>query len=429
MVLVWIETPTLPLDSYIMRLLLGLLFALLTGAHATALPELRRFRETSGEEPLAVKHSANGLMKAGHKLAALSNEVLDRDKELVFSIPKLEEDAEVVILNDEFRVIHVNSTIARTMDSLIMTTRELNHTIVKYQSNCRYGDDIHPLVRDFLFLQHLENLGVTPRALFLSPPVRVPSEVTRKTDFRLPQQDRAKCAARSDRHARFMLMENGGVSLAKLARKSSLPSLKNVVWMLSELIKAIEKIHDSGVIHGDVHWGNVVIQRDNAGLPQVKLIDFGSALFIDDTEDMPAISHKAWSFNPCFYSHWNIAGYRFGPRDDVFKAIMASAMWLNGVEYEQFCLALESDVAAMMEFKRDSFLFTVPGLPDRVSSVPTPDWRDDYRIRDSLERVLFLARSVNVVWDRPPYAEIVAELDDLHYFLGMLETWEMSFIL
>jgi hypothetical protein len=80
-------------------------------------------------------------------------------------------------------------------------------------------------------------------------------------------------------------------------------------------------------------------------------------------------------------------------------------------------MSLETDVDEMLSFKRDSFLFAPPSLPDRFEELPI---ETRSAVKAGLERVLMLARSVDHVDDIPPYTEIYSTL------LGVLEHLEMK---
>ena len=59
----------------------------------------------------------------------------------------------------------------------------------------------------------------------------------------------------------------------------------------------------------------------------------------------------------------------------------------------------------MFEWKKDGFMFEIPGEPN-------PELEPTF-IRRGLRRVLDLARSVNAIDERPPYGDIINELDEI----------------
>jgi serine/threonine protein kinase len=179
--------------------------------------------------------------------------------------------------------------------------------------------------------------------------------------------------------------------------------------MVAGLIEAIERIHDQGVVHGDIHWGNVVLVK-RGDQQSIALIDFGNAMFVDEMVGLPEMARAPRSLNHCLYSHWNIEGFRFSYRDDVYKALLVLAFVINGFAFENYCLSLEQNVEDMLRFKREEFLFSMPAeYPDRITGLSLH--RDIKRLlRLRLENALQMARSVEAIDERPNYRFIVTEL-------------------
>ena len=139
-------------------------------------------------------------------------------------------------------------------------------------------------------------------------------------------------------------------------------------------------------------------------------------------EDAAAKPDRSDRFSThCFLSHWNIEGYRFSHRDDVFKAVLAAAMLMNGKAYQRYCQSLESDPEAMLSFKRDSFLFTAPGLPDRIEALSNATMWDKAAIRHTFNSILALARTPATVSDLPQYDLISIQLRSLLTLLSLVE--------
>jgi serine/threonine protein kinase len=206
-------------------------------------------------------------------------------------------------------------------------------------------------------------------------------------------------------------MERAETSLDTLAydmnRAGHRVPVVEAIKVMIQALQAIERIHVKGVVHGDIHWGNLVLLNRN-GHQDLRLIDFGNAMFADEMELLPAIVRVPGSYNHCYFSHWNLAGYRFAYRDDVFKALMVGAFLINGPKYSEYCVGLESDIQAMMAFKRDSFLFALPNR-DHIAELPIDS--DTKRIvRQRLSNALVLARTPRHVDDLPNYGGIVDEL-------------------
>jgi len=102
-----------------------------------------------------------------------------------------------------------------------------------------------------------------------------------------------------ERHA--MVMENAGMSLMYyLQRLHNLPDVgmrQAVVALLaSSMIEAVQAVHLKGVIHGDIHPGNVMAQRMRNSVVAIRLIDFGAAIQIGKPRDAEPGVHINYTF-------------------------------------------------------------------------------------------------------------------------------------
>ena len=168
-------------------------------------------------------------------------------------------------------------------------------------------------------------------------------------------------------------------------------------------IQGLQRMHARGVVHGDVHAGNVAFLTRNRRR-KLGFIDFGLAAFA--SADKPALQYPPMKFGHCLWSHWNIEGYRFAYRDDVFKMLLTGAHLLHGLPWMRRCQALGKDPAAMAAWKRSGNLFSVPGQPESLGvlqPLPAPVLAD-------LTRAVDLVRAVEDVDALPPYDAIIAAL-------------------
>lgn len=72
-----------------------------------------------------------------------------------------------------------------------------------------------------------------------------------------------------------------GMSLDALIRRERYLSNDAVILILYEVCKALKYAHDKQVIHRDIKPGNILLSRQG----EVKLVDFGIATSLEDTED------------------------------------------------------------------------------------------------------------------------------------------------
>ena len=88
-------------------------------------------------------------------------------------------------------------------------------------------------------------------------------------------------------------------------------------------LSIIRDIHALGIVHGDVHAGNFVVDNQLGDWPsRIRVVDFGrSVAFVDAQGDHvppgPPEGGQAW--NPLFLSPWELQGSRLSRRDDVYR--------------------------------------------------------------------------------------------------------------
>lgn len=334
-----------------------------------------------------------------------------------------------LIYNDEFEVIGhegeqkmvlLDDLLAKRYESTVFALKD-EEKIIKYQANCQLGSDdlsIHPLVREYLMLKMIEPLGISPRVEFLSVPIKFGfSPISRKVDFGMSLEKRLECADNPSTSLRFMVMDRALYSLDAFMRVAEkrgerIPFIKGIKIIRGALI-GLSKLHQQRIIHGDVHYGNLVLLDSK----RVGLIDFGAAMHasefsILDEQTIPPSYH-------CYLSHWNLDGYRFSYRDDVYKAFFAGAMILNGSPFvESFCndsIQHDKEVQQMLyDFKANSFLFSLPNSSeesDLVSQIPDITQDQKIEIRNRLKHAIALVRSVEPIDAFPRYRYILEELD------------------
>ena len=335
------------------------------------------------------------------------------DAENAFGAPRLDQIGELVMENSSATMLPIGELLVTTATAAIFAVRDDATRVVKYFHNCFDLELVHPLLRGYVFLKSLEGLHVTPRVHYLSPPVRFPPWITSKPSCRINSAARAECAAHPGVQIRFMVMDRVWTSLDNrvlsrywVGRRSL---VNESIQMVASLIEAIERIHDQGVVHGDIHWGNVVLVK-RGEQQSIALIDFGNAMFVDEMVALPEMARAPRSLNHCLLSHWNIEGFRFSYRDDVYKALLLLAFLINGSPFEHFCLSLEANVEDMLWFKREAFLSAMPtGHEDRITGLSVHrDIKQKLRVR--LNNALQMARNVEALDDRPNYSFIVTEL-------------------
>ena len=124
--------------------------------------------------------------------------------------------------------------------------------------------------------------GTYPRIVKqLKPAAHTPNTVARyHHEFTINQSLTSPCVCRAlsyDEARHEIVFEDiGGISLRELIRNRAL-SFEEKLEIAEDVARALQMIHDEGVIHRDLNPGNVVVARKEDHGYQVWLIDFGLA--------------------------------------------------------------------------------------------------------------------------------------------------------
>ncbi|MEZ4235733.1 MAG: serine/threonine-protein kinase [Myxococcota bacterium] len=83
-----------------------------------------------------------------------------------------------------------------------------------------------------------------------------------------------------------------GAPLSKLLRVTSPAPPRAIAWT-RQLTDALVQLHAAGVVHSDLHPGNVIVARDHAGRDRMVLVGFGIAAIDGERMERPASPHTA----------------------------------------------------------------------------------------------------------------------------------------
>jgi hypothetical protein len=152
---------------------------------------------------------------------------------------------------------------------------EPEKVVVKYITNCRERMEMpwlteHPMKREYLMMKLLDGLGLTPTVHHLSPSAVLPPavELPGRVKTRFVMERMWECIALKS-EARFMVMEEDGVSLQQYTsglRKYHFDYFVSSDWsqriirITRNMLDKLEKIHEKGIVHNDIHGGNMVFR-------------------------------------------------------------------------------------------------------------------------------------------------------------------------
>ena len=148
---------------------------------------------------------------------------------------------------------------------------------------------------------------------------------------------------------------DGKPVLARLATQQK-TNLSQALWIARQAAEALDALHTSGYLHGDVKPSNLFISP--AG--HVTLIDLGCARRLDDD---PALDDHTLAGTPAYLAPEVLAGLRADARSDLYS--------LGVTLFEMLCGRLpwvETDVAALVARKRAGTLPSVRAFAPQVPS-------------------------------------------------------------
>ena len=318
---------------------------------------------------------------------------------------------------------HLSRLISRRPDAILFTTNLLigdQATIIKYQYDCGTGnqhpllrdDVLHSLMRDYWLQQIAAQVGICAHVYHLSPPVPIPEFMTPKFDFRINLDEYRRCGAGPVASVRYMVMEQIPLTALDLmdrkeATVSSLERFSDGLDLLISLIPKLKRMHDLGIIHGDLHPGNVA-RLNSSGKKDYGLIDFGRAFFNDEYSDKPKRSGylKEQYRIHCFVSYFYMEGYRYGFRDDMLNLLMVGAFVMSGAPLFDLCTNLKNNANGLHMFYRNFNTFAFNSLVDPALPMLLK-WQKD-AVTDFLHLALLKSRSVWDVTQRPDYDAIMS---------------------
>jgi hypothetical protein len=267
-----------------------------------------------------------------------------------------------------------------------------------------YLMEIHPLLREAIMLRELRDTNFVPKIEYLSPPAAMEYKEYPKVGFEISARDRDFAGNKA--FVRFMLVENVETNLYTIVNNGSSLTLKKSLESLKSLMETLAVLHARGIVHGDIHAGNIGFVED-----RLVIHNFGLSFFSEETLGRREYDRLPFTSVHCLDSPWTLDGSRPGFRDDVFQALMVAAYLMNGADWMRHCIHLEVLGEAMMDFKQNSFMFEYPKgkrLEERLEGKSVSVVR---KIRFHLETVLAIGRKSDHVDHLPNHMGIIAHIE------------------
>ena len=216
--------------------------------------------------------------------------------------------------------------------------------IVKYVDDCRerFSQREHFFVgleSEFAVMAALNDTGLVPRVYFLSEAVGIPAKMEDMDPRTLNKKLKLayETCVGLGTHIRYMVEERVGPSILDyiewiaLTQRSLFESneLRRILLIVyKKALVLLERIHVLGVMHGDIHFGNIAFKRPVTSLEEIVnleseelvLIDFEQSFFYPALFGAPLKARRSnQGLTPFLLSVWRLAGEREGPRDDVYR--------------------------------------------------------------------------------------------------------------
>jgi hypothetical protein len=322
--------------------------------------------------------------------------------------PLLQESYDKLLVSEDGTThrLSLGPRIAQTAHSTVFSVHGEPNLAIKYQVDCVGWGEVHPLLRDSWFLSKLEQTMLVPEVYYVSPPTPYRGFEGPKTAFTMSAADLRTCIDER-KPIRFMVMQKIKFNLYHMSKGMlGADRFRMAIEFMQFAVNGLSVIHDAGVVHGDVHPGNIGWLESN----RLVFFDFGLAFHLEETVGLPDRERDRLSYVHGLHSVWELEGFRPSFRDDVFKAIMVGAFLMNGDPFMEHCMSLEQNGEAMLQFKSVDFMFEVPGGGDVLQHMQLSR-RRKIAIRAHLQTILDTARSVHDVNDRPDYPAIIAQLE------------------
>ena len=338
------------------------------------------------------------------------------DQEFPDFVPKLFQDQDEVLIGTERVLISYRSTLSRTGESVVMEVTEFQEYMAKFVNNCADLVSIHPSLREYWILRDIEDLNIAPHALFISPPVKLVRRLSAKTDFRLPADERRRCAKSDESHVRLLVMDKQGPTLTECFDRSIFDkqaSFSMGILIMKDLVAALKQLHAKRIIHGNVYPDTVIFMPGE----RIGLTGFDKARYASEFESLTDVVGAPFEYIDCFSSMYEMKGFRTSYRDDVFMAILTGAMVIGGIEMIRFCTDLEEHPEALLGWKESEFLFNYYGGPDAVESLANMPFEGKKQIGLRLESILWEIRHVDRVNHFPNYDSIIFDLSSIESWL------------
>ena len=296
-------------------------------------------------------------------------EALAKDPDLAVprKVMQVTEGRELTDIGD-YRMDRILGTSSRSsvVESVSATPDAPERVIIKYMDDCVSRQEAvakgvftdpgqldsildKKLLFEFAVQEILGELELAPRAYAVSAPLDLRQtmhyRVFQYTKSTVLKEEFARCAALGTR-MRYIVQEKVGptvreyVSWLSSNRMTSVERSRRMVVMFRKTMRLLKKVHSLGLMHGDIHGGNVAFRKldpndIDVDTDELVLLDFEMAKFFpagfgtpnqiapDDFFDTPS-----W-LAPDYMAPWEVSRERKSARNDVYRALNILGRYLS----------------------------------------------------------------------------------------------------
>jgi hypothetical protein len=295
----------------------------------------------------------------------------------------------------EFGTLTIENLLGTGRDSNVFSVVERRDVVLKYQSRKatktgRYS--LHPLVVDFWIGRMAWRLGVSAKPHFVSLGQMSNNGASIKTE-----------GLEGDGIVRYMVLERVESCLDSLIDDPI--GLYYSAVLGRNVVANLRKLHNAGICHGDIHSGNICLKDS-----KLVFIDFEMAFFSSEESFLP--SRPRLSYVHSALTPWQLEGFPFSRRDDVYKAIFLIAeaaigrtrFWHGKLDLSR------TNPEELLAWKKEGNLF-VSGDYDPVERDPRLSPEKKIIARDTLQEILRIVRGLSDT--DIPYDSIITLLESI----------------
>ena len=283
---------------------------------------------------------------AWERFSTLRQSILERitreDADSTYALNMIRDDIDASPLGELRHVANITST----MQSVLRIVEDPSgrQFVAKFVSDCRskyHGRTEDSNLAEYSFQAALNDTGLAPKVYFLSPPAPIVRGFPMKARSGLMIKSTDHCIDLKS-ELRMTVMQIVGQSVdayLKWFREQSgsgAAYFRAVMHMTLKTLRLIESLHSHGVVHGDIHGGNIVfrdgkpMQEYDMETDELMLIDFGMASFFPDQHLQSDHAPTDTTLNVLMLTPWQLLDKRYGRRDDLYKILDYVAHVLSG---------------------------------------------------------------------------------------------------